>query len=90
MRIFKKVLFILLLVIDAYLLYASIGYLIWAENTPKIFGESNTVFFGMYIMCIVAFSLFFILTIILVVWIIRFRNQKARYNKLKVNEYKEK
>ena len=76
MRVFKIVLLSVLSVIDAYLLYSTIGYLVLGINTPPIIGEKNTVFMGMYIMSITFFVLFALLTTIIIILAIKFYKKK--------------
>ena len=71
MSLFKKILIIVLSVIDAYLLYSTIGYLVLGIQTPKILGGKPTTFMGMYMMSITFFCLFSILTTIIIVLIVR-------------------
>jgi hypothetical protein len=71
MSLFKKILIIVLSVIDAYLLYSTIGYLVLGIQTPKILGGKPTTFMGMYMMSITFFCLFAILTTIIIVLIVR-------------------
>jgi hypothetical protein len=79
MLIFKRIIFVLICILDCYLLYSTIGYLILGIQTPKILGGVPTTFMGMYMMSMTFFGLFAVLTTIIVFLWIRFRrnsNQK--------------
>lgn len=78
MKIFRKTLFAVLCVVDIYLTYSWIGYLVLGINHPTIYGTTNTNFMGMYIMSITFFVLFAILTTILLVWGIRYLKKRKR------------
>ena len=73
MKAFKIILISILSLIDLYILYSAIGYLIWGANTPKIVGVENTCFMGMYIMSITYFCIFVVTKIIV-------NNLKVCYN----------
>ena len=75
MSLYKKIILIILLILDAYLLYSTIGYLVLGIKTPKILGGVPTTFMGMYMMSITFFCLFAILTTIIVFLWIRFRKK---------------
>ena len=77
MSLFKKILFYTLCVIDAYFLYATIGYLVLGIQSPKILGGKPTTFMGMYMMSITFFCLFAVATIIIVIFAVKyFKNRK--------------
>lgn len=80
MKIFKKILFGVLSLVDIYLLYSWIGYLVLGTQHPVIYGESNTNFMGMYIMSITFFILFAVLTTLLIIWLVCYikRNKKLK------------
>ena len=72
MPVYKKIILGVILTIDAYFLYATIGYLILGIQTPKILGGVPTTFMGMYMMSITFFCLTAVTTTILVFLWIRF------------------
>ena len=76
MSVYKKIILAVLCVVDLYLLYSTIGYLIIGIQTPKILGGEPTTFMGMYMMSITFFVLFAILTTIIVFLWIRFVKNK--------------
>ncbi|MBE5738830.1 MAG: hypothetical protein E7354_03810 [Clostridiales bacterium] len=77
MRVFKKILFVIFSLVDIYLLYSWIGYLVLGTRHPKIYGVENTTFTGMYMMSITFFVLFAILTTILVICLVKYlKNRK--------------
>lgn len=83
MKIFRKILFSILCVVDVHLDYSWIGYLVLGAHHPTIYGEVNTNFMGMYIMSITFFVLFAVLTVILLIWGIKYlkkRKTKANTN----------
>lgn len=81
MKIFRKILFSILCVVDVYLAYSWIGYLVWGTGHPTIYGEVNTNFMGMYIMSITFFVLFTILTVVLLIWGIKYlKKRKTKTN----------
>lgn len=67
MKAFRIVMLVCLSVLDAYCLYATIGYLIIGIQTPKIIGNTSTIFMGMYIMSILYFCFALIATILIIV-----------------------
>ena len=73
MAVYKKIILIVLSIIDAYFLYATIGYLVLGIQTPKILGGEPTTFMGMYMMSMTFFCLLAVLTTIIVVLWIRFK-----------------
>ena len=76
MKAFKITLVTILSLIDLYILYSAIGYLIWGAKTPKIIGVENTCFMGMYIMSITYFCIFVVLTSVLVFLSVKFFKKK--------------
>ena len=80
MKAFKIILISILSLIDLYILYSAIGYLIWGAKTPKIVGVENTCFMGMYIMSITYFCIFVVLTSVLVFLTIKFFKKKTSKN----------
>lgn len=76
MKAFKITLVTILSLIDVYILYSAIGYLIWGVKTPKIIGVENTCFMGMYIMSITYFCIFVVLTSVLVFLSVKFFKKK--------------
>ena len=58
MPVYKKIILIVLCIIDVYLLYSTIGYLVLGIQTPKILGGVPTTFMGMYMMSITFFCIF--------------------------------
>lgn len=80
MKAFKITIVSILSLIDLYILYSAIGYLIWGAKTPKIVGVENTCFMGMYIMSITYFCIFVILTSVLVFLSIKFFKKKTSKN----------
>ena len=81
MKIFRKILFSILCVVDVYLAYSWTGYLFLGIKHPTIYGEVNTNFMGMYIMSITFFVLFAILTVVLLIWGIKYlKKRKTKTN----------
>ena len=79
MMLFKKILFWIIVLIDVYCIYATIGYLFLGLNTPKILGGRQTIFMGMYLMSMTFFLFALILTLIIIPIIIKFfKNRKLR------------
>ena len=76
MKAFKITLVTISSLIDVYILYSAIGYLIWGVKTPKIIGVENTCFMGMYIMSITYFCIFVVLTSVLVFLSVKFFKKK--------------
>lgn len=76
--IWKIILFSLVCVLDAYLLYGTIGYLILGIQTPKIVGVENTTFMGMYMMSITYFCIFAVVSAVLIVVGIKFFGKKHK------------
>ena len=72
MSVSKKIILSILLIIDAYLLYSTIGYLVIGIQTPKILGGVPTTFMGMYMMSMTFFLLLAVMTTIIVFLWIRF------------------
>ena len=64
---FRKITFIILLIIDIYLIYSAIGYAIMGNNCPEIVGEQKSIFMGNYIMSIIFGSKGIMLTIVLII-----------------------
>lgn len=78
MKAWKIVIVSILGLIDAYLLYSFIGYLVLGIRTPKIIGEPATTFMGMYIMSITFFVLFAVLSAVLIILCIKFFKKKKQ------------
>ena len=76
MLVYKKIILGVLLLIDTYCLYSTIGYLILGINTPKILGGVGTSFMGMYIMSITFGVIMLIITLLIVFLWIRFKKKK--------------
>lgn len=76
MKTTKIIITSVLSLIDAYVLYSTIGYLILAIKTPKIYGLPNTTFMGMYIMSITFGIGFLVLTGLIVFLSIKFFGRK--------------
>lgn len=76
MKKFKIILVSLLSVVDLYFLYSTIGYLILGIQTPKILGDRQTTFMGMYMMSITFGVLFVLLTITIIILCIKFFKSK--------------
>lgn len=76
MKTTKIIITSVLSLIDAYVLYSTIGYLILAIKTPKIYGLPNTTFMGMYIMSITFGIGFLVLTGLIVFLAIKFFGRK--------------
>ena len=72
MQVYKKIILTILCLIDAYFLYATIGYLVLGIQTPKILGGVPTTFMGMYMMSMTFFGLLAVMTTIIVFLWIRF------------------
>lgn len=77
-KFWKILLFSVIVIIDAYLLYGTIGYLILGIQTPKIVGVENTTFMGMYMMSITYFCIFAVVTAIAIVLGIKFFRKKSK------------
>lgn len=65
MQAFKITLLSIFSIIGAYSLYATIGYLIWAIETPDLVGETTTHFAGLFLMS----GIFFVVTILCTIFI---------------------
>ncbi len=80
MKWFKIILFSILNVINAYVLYSAIGYLVLGIQTPKIEGidVKNTTFTGMYMMSITYAVAFVLLTTIIIILGIKFFGHKQK------------
>ena len=76
MKKLKIIIITLLNCINIYLLYSTVGYLILAIKTPKIYGLPNTTFMGMYIMSITFGIGFLVLTGLIVFLAIKFFGRK--------------
>ena len=76
MKTTKIIITSVLSLIDAYVLYSTIGYLILAIKTPKITGDTPTTFMGMYIMSITFGAIFLILMSLTVFLAIKFFRPK--------------
>ncbi|MGN0961345.1 MAG: hypothetical protein ACI4PF_04010 [Christensenellales bacterium] len=79
MKAFRITMLVLLSLIDAYCLYATIGYLIIGIQTPKIIGNTTTVFTGMFIMS----GMFLLFTLIATTLIIIIAIKLRKKNKQK-------
>lgn len=89
MRVFRKILYIVLCVVDVYFTYSWIGYLVLGIKHPTIYGETNTNFMGMYIMSITFFVLFALLSTLLLVWGIKYiKRAKNRENNIEFGSHK--
>ena len=77
MKAFKITFISILSLIDLYILYSAIGYLIWGAKTPKIIGVENTCFMGMYIMSITYFCIFLALTSVIIFLSVKFFKSKT-------------
>lgn len=67
MRVFRIIMLSLLSIVDAYSIYATIGYIILGIQTPKLIGNTTTIFTGMYIMALTFFAVVILSTTIIVV-----------------------
>ncbi len=79
MKIAKKILFSLLCIADVYCIYATIGYLVLGLKTPRILGDKETVFVGMFLMSLGFAIVAILLTVLIIVTIIKHikgKNQK--------------
>lgn len=76
MKAFKITILVLLSLIDIYCIYSTIGYLFLGINTPKLIGESNTVFVGQYIMSIVFLFITLIISFLILLLAIKLRKNK--------------
>ncbi len=76
MKYAKIIILSILSIIDLYVLYSAIGYLVLGIKTPKIIGETNTTFTGMYIMSIVFTLIFLCLTGVIVFLAVKFYKKK--------------
>lgn len=70
--------FVAIILVDIYLLYGTIGYLVLGIKTPKIVGVENTTFMGMYMMSITYFCIFAVVTAIAIVLGIKFFCKKTK------------
>jgi hypothetical protein len=66
MKTFRIILLIILGILDMYFAYATVGYIVKSFDYPKIVGEGNVIFCGLYIMSATFFVAFIITTIIYV------------------------
>ena len=66
MKTFRIILLTILGIIDAYFIYATIGYIVQSFDYPKIVGEETAVFCGVFIIATIFLILFIITTIIFV------------------------
>ena len=74
---FKKILYILLCIVDLYLCWSAIGFTITGAASPNLIGDIKAVFMGNYILAITFGILFVILTTLLVVFGIKhIKNKK--------------
>lgn len=78
MKVIKRVLFWTLAGLDAYLLYAWVGYLVLGLEHPTIYGAENTTFTGMYMMSITFFVCFAVVTTILIIAMVKFFKNRKR------------
>ena len=72
MKVIRRILFWALTVVDIYLLYAWVGYLVLGLDHPIIYGVENTTFTGMYMMSITFFVCFAVVTTILIISMVKF------------------
>ena len=72
----KIILIVLLILIDAYLLYGTIGYYILGVKSPKIVGVENTTFMGMYMMSFTYCGIFLVLTFVIILLSYKFFHKK--------------
>ena len=78
MKAFRIILLVILSILCAYSLYATIGYIVWGGEMPKIYGTPNTTFMGMYLMAITFGVVFIICAIIIVILSIRLYRIKKK------------
>lgn len=91
LKIAKIVIFVLLCLIDTYLLYGTIGYLILGGKAPKIVGVENTRFMGMYLMSITYFCIFAVVSgVIIFLGFKFFGKKKSKDVKAQKIDYPEK
>lgn len=81
MKTFRIVLLSVLGILDAYFLYATIGYLVLGIKTPKILGGIQTNFMGMYMMSMTFFALFVVATGVIVFIAIRMHKNSKQKSK---------
>ncbi len=78
-KVVKYAIYSILTLIDIWLLYSTIGYFLLGYNTPKIYGETTTVFMGMYILSITFGICFFVLSLSIVVSLFVLRKKKKEH-----------
>lgn len=76
MKAFKITMLVLLSLIDIYTIYSTIGYFILGLNTPRLIGDSNTIFVGQYIMSIVFLFITLIISFLILLLAIKLRKNK--------------
>ena len=67
MRTFRIILLTILGLVDIYLAYSTIGYIVEIFEYPKLVGDDSALFCGFVIMALIFFALFIITTIIYIV-----------------------
>lgn len=78
MKYAKIIILSVLSLVDLYVLYSAIGYLVLGIKTPKIIGETNTTFTGMYIMSITFALIFICLTGVIIFLGVKFYKRKKQ------------
>lgn len=79
MKVFRIIMLSVLGLVDAYSLYAVVGYIILGIQTPKLVGNTTTVFTGMYIMAMTFFLIALVCTTLIIV--IAKKLKKSKVNK---------
>ena len=82
MSTFKKIFLIVLALVDVFALVETIGYLIMGINTPTSLAGRNLFFTGAYILALVYFLLFVIITIIFIICLIKWKNKVRKKDEL--------
>ena len=78
-KISKYLIYGFLFLLDLWFLYSTIGYFILGYNTPKIYGETNTIFMGMYILSITFGVCFLVLTLSIAISLIIIRKKRKEH-----------
>ena len=82
MKIFKRILFSLLVAIDLFVLVVFIGYIKWGIDMPNTLAGRDMVFMGAYLLAIAYFVIFALITTTILIIVLKWRKH-GRKNKLK-------
>ncbi len=79
MKAFRIILIVLLSIIIAYSGYATIGYILWGNEMPIVYGDGgNTVFTGMYLMSATFGGVLLVATILLIIVCVRLHKSNKK------------